>query len=65
MSKADHRHPWVVFPQLGISLTCISSSVLLLWLEAHPDRNERLSFSLFKSLLVLPTQALHFVCVGG
>lgn len=33
-------------------LTCISSSVPLLWLEAHPDRNERLSFSLFKLLLV-------------
>lgn len=46
-------------------LTCISSSVPLLWLEAHPDRNERLSFSLFKSLLGLPTQALHLVCVGG
>lgn len=46
-------------------LTRISSSVLLRWLEAHPDWDERLSFSPFRLLLVLSTQAPHLVGTGG
>lgn len=63
--QAGPQAPLACVSASGHFLTCISSSEPPLWLEARPDGAERLSFSLFKLLLVLPTQALHLVCIGG